>query len=496
MKLSGMAAGLSALASCTSDQPTANPDSPSPTTPPTQYAWPIASMASLTLHTLRRFTFGPSAAELAQATEEGLEAWFEEQLTRVQLEDDAVRSRLEDIETLEMTPEELYELDDPGQVARELIASTIIHQVFSPHQVHEVMVDFWTNHFNIYALEPPQLFLKHADDGAIREHALGRFPDLLEASAHSPAMLVYLDNAQSQTPQPNENYGRELLELHSLGVDGGYTHDDVYAAARAFTGWSVVGLRDRQPDVGAFVYRPEWHDDGPKVFLGQPLPGGKADGDQILQIVAEHPSTARYISWKLCQRFIQTNPPESIVEACAQAYLENDGDIPSMLRTIVFSDEFAASAGMKFKRPLDFLVSAIRTTGADGDLTRILQYFLRALGQEPHSWPTPDGFPDDAGSWNNTNQMLNRWSFALSLAFGEGFSLGADLTDMGQDSASLETLVENVSQHLLGEALPREAGQIIVDLLERLEPALQSNDIPRTLIVTAMILASPFFQVR
>lgn len=489
-----MAAALSALASCKDEQAPSTP-TPSLSSSLSETTRPISDPSSLTLHMLRRFTFGPTAAELAQAGEEGLGTWFEGQLSQVQPDYVDVGSRLNELETLEMTPEGLLELEEPGQIARELIASTVIHQVFSPYQVHELMVDFWSNHFNIYGLEPPQLYLKLADDGAIREHALGRFPDLLEASAHSPAMLVYLDNAQSRAPNPNENYGRELLELHSLGVEGGYTHQDVATAARAFTGWSVVGLRDRQPDIGAFTYRSDWHDEGPKIFMGHQLPGGKADGDQILQILAEHPSTARHISWKLCQRFIQADPPDSIVEACAQTYLENDGDIPSMLRTIVYSEEFAASAGRKFKRPLDFLISAIRTTGADGDLGRILQYFLRTLGQVPHSWPTPDGFPENREAWNNTNQMLNRWSFALALAFGEGF-LGVELTEMNQVDTPPETLVANVSQHLLGEDLSREAERIIVDFIASFGPAYRSIDLPFASIVTAMILASPYFQVR
>ena len=227
-----------------------------------------------------------------------------------------------------MSPGELRDLQENGRVARELGASSIVRQIFSPYQLYEVMVDFWTNHFNIYAYSPPELFLKGKDDrGVIRANALGSFPEMLAASAHSPAMLVYLDNAQSRQPSPNENYARELLELHTLGVDGGYTYADIQAVARAFTGWSVEPLRRGANQAGDFAYLANWHDPEPKFALGQELPGGKGDGDRVIEILAEHPSTARFIATKLSQRFVSDTPPDTLISRVAGTYEQTSGDI-------------------------------------------------------------------------------------------------------------------------------------------------------------------------
>jgi uncharacterized protein (DUF1800 family) len=438
------------------------------------------------LHTLRRLTFGPAAEALQAANRVGLEVWLDEQLAADPSDAPDVEDRLAEFETLKMSPGELRDLQENGRVARELGASSVVRQIYSPSQLFEVMVDFWTNHFNIFAYSPPELYLKGKDDReVIRTHALGKFPEMLAASAHSPAMLVYLDNAHSRQPSPNENYARELLELHTLGVDG--------SVARAFTGWSVDRFRR---GTGQFVYLPDWHDPDPKTALGEALPGGKGDGDRVLELLAEHPSTARFIASKLSQRFVSDTPPESLIGRVAETYTQTGGDIPSMLRTITYSDEFAASAGLKLKRPLDFVVSAIRVTGAEGRLDRVLRFFLRALGQVPFGWPAPDGYPDYAFAWTNTNQSLYRWNLALLIASDMLPGISTDLSRQFGGYSGISDLVDDLSLALLGSQLPTDARQILIDFGE----SIRNEDLPLEIdpqsLLTGLILSTPHFQIR
>ena len=488
LRISGLGGTLAALAAC---NPLRSLEAAATSVPT---AAPSLDQEGLILHTLRRLTFGPTAAELETASRLGLETWLEEQLEANLTDTKEVEDRLVEFGTLEMSPGELRDLQENGRVARELGASAVVRQIFSPHQLFEVMVDFWTNHFNIFAYSPPELYLKGRDDReVIRAHALGSFPDMLAASAHSPAMLVYLDNAQSRQPSHNENYARELLELHTLGVDGGYTYNDIRAVARAFTGWSVSRLR-RGP--GQFVYLPDWHDPDPKTALGEALPGGKGDGDRMLEILAEHPSTARFIASKLSQRFVSDAPSASLIGQVAETYTQTNGDIPSMLRTILYSDEFAVSSGMKLKRPLDFVVSAIRVTGADGRLDRVLRFYLQALGQVPFGWRTPDGYPDYASAWTNTNQSLHRWNLALQVASGMLPGISTKLTREFGGYSSISVLVDDLSLVLLGTKLPADARRILIDFGE----SIQMMDLPPEFdppsLLAGLILSTPHFQIR
>ncbi len=307
-------------------------------------------------------------------------------------------------------------------------------------------------------------------------------------------MLVYLDNAQSSQPEPNENYARELLELHTLGVDGGYSYNDIQAVARAFTGWSVERLRRRGNQPGGFVYRSEWHDTEAKTVLDQSLPGGQADGDRVLEILAAHPSTARHIAEKLTRRFVSDDPPNSLVESVAGSYAANNGDIPSMLRTIFHSDEFAAASGLKLKRPLDFVVSTLRVTGADGQLDRPLRGFLQLLGQMPFGWPAPDGYPDDAAAWTSTNQSLYRWNLALTLASGR--IPGVSLQLPTGNGADIPKQVDALSAQLLAEPLASDARQLLIDFAQ----SLGAGQLPRQLeisnLLAGLVLCSPQFQLR
>lgn len=488
LRISGLGGTLAALAACNPLQPLEAIATSVPT------AAPMLDQEGMILHTLRRLTFGPAAEELQEANRVGLEVWLDGQLAAGPSDAPEVEDRLAEFETLKMSPGELRDLQENGRVARELGASAIVRQIYSPSQLFEVMVDFWTNHFNIFAYSPPELFLKGRDDReVIRTHALGKFPEMLAASAHSPAMLVYLDNAHSRRPSPNENYARELLELHTLGVDGGYTYNDIQSVARAFTGWSVDRFRR---GAGQFVYLPDWHDPDPKTALGEALPGGKGDGDRVLELLAEHPSTARFIATKLSQRFVSDAPPESLIGRVAETYSQTGGDIPSMLRTITTSDEFAASAGLKLKRPLDFVVSAIRVTGADGRLDRVLRFFLQALGQVPFGWRTPDGYPDYASAWTNTNQSLYRWNLALLIASGMLPGISTGLSRQFSGYSNISELVDDLSLALLGSQLPNDARNILIDFGESLPRTDLPLEVDPPSLLAGLILSTPHFQIR
>lgn len=476
-----MGAALTALSGLTACSPASNKSKTAATT-----------ASDPDLHLLRRTTFGPSPADRVRLGELGGEAWLEEQLTAGPEDPPQVAERLEPLETLTMRPDELIALKDNGRVARQRIAATIIRHLSNPNQLFEVMVDFWSDHFSLFLRDGPVLFLKGPDDHrVIRRHALGSFPAMLRASAQSPAMLVYLDNAQSRRPNPNENYARELLELHTLGVDGGYNQADVESAAAAFTGWTVEPLRSRRDAPGEFLYLESWHDPSPKVFLGDPLAAsGMGEGLELLDRLAGHPSTALNLSRKLCSRFVSDRPPAQLVDRLASVHLESEGDIPSMLRALFHSAEFAASAGAKLKRGLDFTISTLRTLQIEVLPERLLGGTLRALGHVPFSWPAPDGFPHENSAWSDSNQLLSRWSFALQLLErSHRGDLPGD-APWAPAASGPEALIEASAQHLLGEPLRPDVYEVLLGFTDEMgaDPDWRG--------LASLILASPQFQRR
>ena len=374
---------------------------------------------------------------------------------------------------------------------QEVLGAKLARAVLSERQLLEIMTDFWENHFSVYVGKMPTRFTLLAyDRDVIRPNALGRFRDLLGAVAHSPAMLYYLDNWQSRvdsthlslaeydalgkarTPEAarriydqarrrraglNENYGRELLELHTLGVDGGYAQADVIAAARALTGWSIDAPREG----GGFVFRREWHDAGPKTFLGHALPAGRGidDGEAVLDIVARHPSTARFIATKLVRRFVSDTPPPSLVSRVAAEFLRTDGDIRLVMALIVSSPEFYSRAAYhaKVKEPFALVASLYRSLGGQPDsLGRSVQLAAR-LGQPLWGRLTPDGWPDDATVWMNTGAILQR--IRLGLDAGAGRVPGIRLTE--PPNLSAEASVDSV----IALVLQREASAETRDVL-------------------------------
>jgi uncharacterized protein (DUF1800 family) len=362
----------------------------------------------------------------------------------------------------EMSRQDSIELRRIAQESRRVLAdmqvAKVARAVASERQLEEVMVDFWENHFTVFGGKGPErYFIASYEREAIRPHALGNFRDLLGAVARSPAMLFYLDNWQSsveegrprlrtedggrgararrrglrggarpELPQSsvlnrrglNENYARELLELHTLGVDGGYTQQDIVNVARAFTGWTLEQPRRD----GGFVFRPVMHDAGEKTVLGQRLAAGRGmeDGEQVLDIVARHPSTARFIATKLARRFVSDDPPEPLVERAAETFRRTEGDIREVVRTIVTSQEFFASAAYraKIKSPFELVVSALRAMNATPDLTPRSAQVVARLGQPLFLHQAPNGWPERGDAWINTGAILNRINFGLAMAGG------------------------------------------------------------------------------
>jgi uncharacterized protein (DUF1800 family) len=422
-----------------------------PTAP--DLAGPLTAPATAAIdefsHVLNRLTFGPRPGDYGRVATMGAGAFIEEQLAPEKIGDwicerivrhhfpaleepesrffprkadaaDPLHALFPTLKDRGARVGDLYEYKEK-LLFSDLSRATLLRAVYSERQLFEVMVQFWTDHFNIDPSKGECRWLKAADDrDVIRAHAMGNFRDLLRASAVSPAMLWYLDGRENRrrSPQekPNENYARELMELHTLGVHGGYTQQDVIEVARCLTGWTV--REKKRFFKGRVEFRPEEHDDGSKRVLGADIPAGLGalDLDRVLDILVAHPNCARFIAWKLCRRFIADEPPEGAVAAVASAFSKSSGDVRAMLRALFSTPEFMAEdmRGGKFKRPLHLVVSALRASRAETDAGPKLLEYLQRLGHAPFRYPTPDGYPEEATHWQST--LLWRWNFAAALA--------------------------------------------------------------------------------
>ncbi len=470
-----------------------------PTAPPLAGSLAPSGAAELdeVSHALNRLTFGARPGDYARVAALGVPAFIEEQLAPQRIDDwlcdRVIRHEFESLADPEsrLFPRqgdssdplqqlfpamkdrgarvaELYDYKDKV-LLEDLTRATVLRAVLSDRQLFEVMVHFWSDHFNIDPSKAECKWLKPADDrDVIRAHALGSFRSLLRASAVSPAMLWYLDGRVNRVTKagdkPNENYARELLELHTLGVHGGYTQQDVMEVARCLTGWTA---RDRKKFFkGRIEFNARQHDDGPKLVLGQRIPAGLGarDLDRVLEIVVAHPNTARHLAWKLCRRFIGDEPPEAAVTATAAAFAASSGDIPTTLRALFATPEFRAPAarGVKFKRPFHFVVSALRATNAETDASRQLIDYLVRLGHAPFRYATPDGYPEEATHWQST--LLWRWNFSTALAANriKGTRIEAEAlrARVGGDEALIATLLgrqataaERAAYHASGSGL-------------------------------------------
>lgn len=426
---------------------------------------------------LNRVTFGVTLAELERLNELGKVAYLEQQLHPNEASEAwLVRLRLRGFDIFHAHPWELGDLPYP-EVLRQLQQHAILRAVYSRWQLLERMVDFWRDHFNVYALKPHcTYFLPQFEQEVLRKHAMGRFVDLLKATARSPAMLYYLDNHRNRRGVPNENYARELMELHTLGVHGGYTQKDVQEVARCFTGWTVEErfLRPR----GKFHFDPSLHDDAPKRVLGEVIAeGGPQDGERVLEMLAGHQSTAQHLCAKLCVHFMGYAPEETVAHL-SRVYLRTTGDFSEILRQLLLSEELL-HAPPAFKRPFDYMVSSLRALNALTDGNLPIQQHLQKMGQPLYQWPLPDGYPHGQEAWKGT--LLARWNFALALCANEIRGTWVDLRALAGRTTPTERLLQTVF------CLPTHDPSLR-GLRDKLRGALAQQ--------AALILASPQFQWR
>ncbi len=460
------------------------------------------------VHLLNRLGFGPRPGEARAILSGGLDRWVREQLDPGA--DPELETRLSRLSTLAYPLSQtvaLYGAEDQrglGQVIDEFNTAKVIRAVHGRNQLQEVLVDFWFNHFNVYIADG---FARPAtpsyERDAIRPHVLGRFRDLLGATARHPAMVYYLDNYLNTVARSvgggrivggiNENYGRELMELHTVGVDAGYSQADVVDAARCFTGWGIDNLRSS----GSFVYRPVAHDTGAKSVFGLTLPagGGQEDGERLLDYLSRHPAAARFVSRKLAQRLVADDPAGSMVDRAAQTFLATDGDISEVVKTIVGSPEFwtEAFAPVKPKVPAEFVFSALRAADAEVTTARGVSAALQAMGQPAYACVPPTGYSNRGDDWTNPSSHLARMNFALDLAAGAVAGVAVDaraaVRKAGGSAEDAKIAAAALSADLFGRGLSSET----TGALSRVAPAGSPSVAARVLGLT---LASPEMQAR
>jgi uncharacterized protein (DUF1800 family) len=400
------------------------------------------------LHALNRMSLGISPGDVENAESMGLKRYIQAQLSPETLPvPSTLTQRLTQLDTFQMTPLQLQQTygrqtkeATPEQrkmyqkglqkVMQQAVQARLLRATESPRQLEEVMVDFWFNHFNVFANKGQgRLWVGSYEENAIRPHVLGKFRTLLEATARHPAMLIYLDNWQNTAPGSpgargrfqglNENYARELMELHTLGVDGGYTQADVTTLAKILTGWGIRQGQQAGTDTSGFYYNAKRHDFSDKVFLGRTIKGsGEAEVEQALDMLATNPATAKHISYQLAQYFVADQPPAALVTQLTQQYLKTDGDIRTVLETLFQSPEFwnPRIYGAKFKTPYQYTVSAFRATQTDVQNSKLAVNILQQLGQPLYGCQTPNGYKNTQAAWLNPDSMTRRLSFATSLA--------------------------------------------------------------------------------
>ncbi|MEJ2793409.1 DUF1800 domain-containing protein [Iodobacter sp. LRB] len=433
------------------------------------------------LFALNRLGYGPGVGDVARVSQQGVRAWLQAQLHPASV---VLPTPLaEHFSALEARQREainrLDELAALGQVSdrnreqRQILRREIFRDiaeadldarlqraVLSPRQLEELLTEFWFNHFNVYSGKAEVRALAGAyEREAIRPHVLGRFRDLLGATARHPAMLFYLDNWQSvasgsrrnQSGGLNENYARELMELHSFGVDGGYTQQDVTELARMFTGWSYERRNLAAGPAAAFRFVQRWHDSGGKRWLGQNISQrGEAEGEYALDVLASAPATAAHISLQLAQFFVSDTPSPALVQRMAQRFKASDGDIRAVLETLFESDEFW-QAVPRFKTPYRYVISALRLQGVEQPPLRAVQGTLQQMGQAIYAWPTPDGYKASEAAWLNPLAIQKRVDFATQLGLGRLASGSASAASASQMQAEIAPLLGANTRQILND---------------------------------------------
>jgi uncharacterized protein (DUF1800 family) len=432
----------------------------------------------------------------------------------------------------------------PQRIVAELGMAKVMRAIYSQHQLQQVMDDFWFNHFNVFAGKgEDRYYLTSYERDVIQPRALGKFKDLLTATAKSPAMLFYLDNflsadpraAQRQAaertmrqqmrrgrfggswpPRPaanpqqaakknerglNENYGRELMELHTLGVDGGYTQKDVTEVARCFTGWSI----DKPRQYAEFKFDERLHDPDPKYVLGKKIhAGGMKDGEQVIELLVHYPSTAKFISTKLARRFVSDNPPPSLVNRMAETFKSSDGDIRAVLKTMIWSAEFWSRDAYraKIKTPFELVVSAARATGSDVDTPLPLVQWIGRIGEPLYQCQPPTGYADKAEAWVNTGALLNRLNYSLALAGNKMRGARTDVASLlGMDSSTdAKVALDRAVQLFLGGHVAPTTVETLQKQLENPQVLQAKLDDPQKQVdlgvVAGLVLGAPEFQRR
>ncbi|ATB39658.1 hypothetical protein CYFUS_005103 [Cystobacter fuscus] len=528
--------GLLALPGCASG--------PRERTTPPSLTWPVTqwSEEKRALHVLRRLAFGPSPRDWEEVRRVGASSWVERQLWPERIPDEVLEQRLATLPTVTLgmkalmerypllqeharelglrleTQEDRDRLTEmlgrdmlPGQVDEELRTQKLLRAVDGQRQLQEVLVDFWFNHFNVSVDKGPVRWMVMSfERDALRPHVFGRFRELLAATASHPAMLYYLDNWRSagegSTPGKgkkastglNENYARELLELHTLGVDGGYSQQDVREVARAFTGWTI----DEPERAPVFVFRPAMHDVGDKHVLGVALPagGGQEDGERVLDILARHPATARFIATKLARKFVSEAPPPALVERLALVFLSTEGDLRAVYSALFTSPEFWSDAalGSLTKTPLELVVSSLRALGARTDGGPAISRVVERMGQNLYRAPAPTGYPEHAAPWVNTGALVQRINFALTLAEGKVQGTRVEFPwGWASPPANAAALLDSLAPRLLFEPLSAETRATLLAALTPGERDFMPDGEVRPLDVrraAGLLLGSPEFQ--
>jgi uncharacterized protein (DUF1800 family) len=479
-------------------------------------AQPAASEA-LQTHVLSRAGYGPNDWSRARIERLGVADYLDEQLRPASISDRAMDARLREYPSLEQAFHDLmedYPLGSDMQAIPlfDLMRAKLLRSIDGRRQLEQVLVDFFFDHFNVYG---PDAITIHAiapyERQAIRPHVLGRFEDMLLAVARSPAMLYYLDNYLSrregfvfegEVQGLNENYARELLELHTLGVDGGYDQQDIIEVARAFTGWTIAPRQIAGAD--GFFFWPDAHDSGAKSVMGEltiPAGGGIEDGEAVLRFLARHPNTAGFLCGKLVARFVDESPPAATVAACTDAYLASDGHLREAMRAILSSPEFldTARAGSKVKRPIHFVASMVRATGmkiedfvvdvVDGEeitLLEALAFTLGTLGEPLYQAHPPTGYPDESGHWANGGALVTRFKLVAQLAYADA-PLGVDWGTSGGADAEI---ADAVGERVLPGGVSDATRSAVIDHLSFLALAPQPV---RVREAGSLLLSSPDF---
>ncbi len=529
------------------------------------------------LHALNRLGFGARPGDVDRVLKTGVDTWIDQQLHPEVIPDRELDARLQTIPTLKMSDAEMMlkyyrpivearrdrknakndgqpDIKDKEamqmlrknaqQVTADLVSQRIIRAAESDRQLNEVMVDFWFNHFNVFVGKGIDRFLLTSyERDAIRPHIWGRFEDLLLATAKSPAMLFYLDNARSvaepanrpkMTQRPgggfrggmfgrrmpvdedqmmrrraqqqnanknkgglNENYAREIMELHTLGVDGGYTQKDVTELARVFTGWTIAPPQQG----GGFIFRRALHDVGPKTVLGVHFPagGGMEEGERMIHILAHSPATAHHIAYELAQRLVADDPPKALVDRVAKQFLDSDGDLRQTVKAVIDSPEFwdPQYYQAKVKSPFEYAISAVRAI--DGQVTDAIPIAreLQKIGEPLYGAQPPTGYSDKADVWVNTGALLNRLNFALALAANKMPGVRSDVVALIPADAATDPhkSVDALALALTGGDLSEATRTTIRSrLVERKAPAMDPWDNTQIPMIAGLILGSPEFQ--